>query len=283
MQAGFLHMGQIQWGFIRPLKKNTSLPHHSAQSELMCLGEEMSWVKKWGRRTLTGGVWFKRQRWRSLSAKSFSLGNPLGGIQEVELGGGQWPLDTPGQEAGHVFMCVCVIPVILMDASYWCGLYGLQLQHIAFICHAVIDLLALKTKISHSPTFQVLSRTKVGRHVTLIHISVITPKIKPFFGRSLCSTRSQCDSFLMLNFLFCLQLLFSCCWNCFYNSVSKHWLEIKTIPTCNDLFLYLKCLTSRLVSLYLTFCPRKLNKTRLSLISSLKVWRCRSQSHVHRF
>lgn len=49
---------------------------------------------------------------------SSPLGALVGGTQEVELSGGQRPLDTPGQETGHVCVHVCVRLVILMDASY---------------------------------------------------------------------------------------------------------------------------------------------------------------------
>lgn len=36
----------------------------------------------------------------------FPSGDSGGGTQEVELSGGQWPLDTPGQDA-CVRVCVC--------------------------------------------------------------------------------------------------------------------------------------------------------------------------------
>lgn len=41
----------------------------------------------------------------------------MGGTQEVELSGGQRPLDTPGQEADHVCVrvCACARLVSLMD------------------------------------------------------------------------------------------------------------------------------------------------------------------------
>lgn len=32
----------------------------------------------------------------------------MGGTQEVQLSGGQWPLDMPGQETGRVCFCMCV-------------------------------------------------------------------------------------------------------------------------------------------------------------------------------
>lgn len=42
--------------------------------------------------------------------RAFPHETALEGTQEVQLDGGQWPLDTPGQGAGHVY-------ATLMDAS----------------------------------------------------------------------------------------------------------------------------------------------------------------------
>lgn len=97
--------------------------------------------KKWGRTLTRGrGGWLKDINEGCCQLKVFPLGTLEGGTQEVELSGGQRPLNTPGQETRRAYVCVCV--VILMDASYWCGLYMLQLQHVVFISRAVIDLFA---------------------------------------------------------------------------------------------------------------------------------------------
>lgn len=54
-----------------------------------------------------GGGWLK-DRDEGCCQLRVSLLGLVGGTQEVELSGGQWPLDTPGQETGHVCVYVCV-------------------------------------------------------------------------------------------------------------------------------------------------------------------------------
>lgn len=64
--------------------------------------------------TLTGaGRWLKDRDEGCCQLRVSLLGLWVGGTQEVELSGGQRPLDTPGQETDHVCVHVCarVLPV----------------------------------------------------------------------------------------------------------------------------------------------------------------------------